>query len=338
MVDDPDDDGGWCSLLSAMAMLVSSELTRTQTLGNVPPFYRRQVAMTQASLIVRAIIEASVDRESIAQWAGSIGMVHISYLQGLIDLRVEPRWLPDFFAPRQIRADFIGRILNASAQNEVKIQSKSLRALVVGKESELLKSVEWHLARLPGILEGDVAPIQPIPEDYSQDVEARLEAETLEPNSFAGLVNAALIFQLPADLASSASTALDRVKYSIENAIDEETILGLLSGLAVVASVSRDTALADKLRVLVRVFRRKKRLHANPDEELRIAMMAAASHEEREDWARFAGEWITEFAFEMEDKEAARRCLRMLRRLVQIEPALACHCGAADAALASLAP
>ena len=128
------------------------------------------------------------------------------------------------------------------------------------------------------------------------------------------------------------------MRYSIDNADDDKIILSLIRGLAILASVTRDTVLADTLRVLVRVSRRKGRLHTNPDEELRIAMMAAASHEELGDWAGFAGEWITEFAFEMEDKDAAQRCLWMLRRLVQIEPALACHCAAADAALASFVP
>ena len=76
-------------------------------------------------------------------------------------------------------------------------------------------------------------------------------------------------------------------------------------------------------------------LYTDREAEWRIAMMAAASHEEVEDWARFVGEWITEFAFEVEDGEALQRFRWQLRRLVQIEPALACHCAAADAALAS---
>ena len=338
IADDPDDDGGWFSLLSAIVVLVSAELTRTNTLRKAPPFYRRQVAIAQASLIIRAIIDARVDRESITNWANTVGGGHISFLQGLVDLRVEPRWLPDFFTPHQIRADFIGRVVHAVLQNEAKIQSQSLRTLVADRDSRLFMSVEGPLSMLPGPLQGTVRPREPIPEDYLADVTARLEAEQLEPNSFAGLVNAALIFDLPAGLAELAATALRRVKYSIDNAGDEKTIFGLIRGLAIVASVTRDTVLADTLRVLVRVFRRKRRLQTNPDEELRIVMMAAASHEELGDWAGFAGEWITEFAFEIEDKEAAQRCLWMLRRLVQIEPALAVHCTAADAALASFAP
>ena len=75
----------------------------------------------------------------------------------------------------------------------------------------------------------------------------------------------------------------------------------------------------------------------DPDDEMRVAMVAAASHECVENWARFSGEWITELAFEVVEKESSQRILPKLRRLVQVEPALARHCAAADAALASVA-
>ena len=338
IADDPDNDAGLFSLFSAMVTVVSAEIVRRNIFKGTPPYYRRQVAVAQASLIVRAIIDARVDRGSVTRWANAVGGGYVSYLQGLVDLRVEPRWLPDFFTADQIRAQSIGRVAHAAIQNERRIKSQSLRALLLDGDSPLFTSVKWPLPMLPGPLQGTMRPRDPIPEDYLTDVTARLEAEQLELSSFAGLVNAALIFDLPASLAGLAATALRRVRYSIYNADDEETILSLLRGLAIVASVTRDTVLADALRILVRVFRRKRRLCTNPDEELRIALMAAASYHEREDWAGFAGEWITELALEIEDKEAAQRCLRMLRRLVQIEPALACHCATADAALLSLAP
>ena len=134
-----------------------------------------------------------------------------------------------------------------------------------------------------------------------------------------------------------AASALRRVRYSIENAGDEGGTFGLIGGLANVAAVTRAKDLAETLRVLARVMRRKKRLNAGPDDELRIAMVAAASHEDLEDWAHFAGEWITELPYEVVEKESAQSFLLKIRRLVQIEPALARHCAIADAALASIA-
>ena len=286
--DDPENDGGCFSLLSAMILLVASELTRRHILGNTPPFYRKQAAFAQASLIIRAITASNVDRANVVKWAKERGFGHIFFLQGLVDLRLEPRWLPDFVGPAQLRAEFIGRVSNAVNQCKGEIQSQSLRRLLIGNGSKLATSVVWPFPMLPGPLEGEIPPRQSeIPDDILRDVTAALEAEHLEPNSFAGLVNTALLFNLSASHAELAATALRRVKYSIEIANDENSIIPLIGGLATVAAVTRSSALAEALRVLVRVMRRREQLNADPDDEMRIAIVAAASYAELEDWARF---------------------------------------------------
>ena len=338
IADDPDCDGGFFSLLSAMIVLVASELSRRRILESVPPFYRKQAAIAQASLIIRAIRGVQADTAHIVDWSRKSGFGHIFFLQGLVDLRAEPRWLPDFVSPFQLRAEFIGRVTNAVAQCEGKIHSESLRRLVIEENSRIATSVDWPFRMFPGPLEGEITPELPaIPDEALKDVATELEAERLEPNSFAGLVNMSLVFMMPTSHAELAAKALRRVKYSIENADDEHTVFGLIGGLATVAAVTRATDLSEELRVLVRVMRRRKRLNADPDDEMRVAIIAAASHEVVEDWARFFGEWIAELAFEVVEKEAARRFLPKLRRLIQVEPALARHCSAAEAALASLA-
>ena len=337
IADDPNDDGGCFSLLSSMIVLVASELSRMRIMQDANPFYRKQAAIAQASLIIRGIKESQADSARIVKWARTGGIGHVFFLQGLVDLRLEPRWLPDLVSPDQLRAEFIGRVANAVRQCKGEIQSESLRGLLTGEDSRLATAAEWPFPMLPGPLEGELTSTQPnIPDEVLKDVTAGLEADRLEPSSFAGLVNMALLYKMPASQAGLAATALRRVRYSIENADDEISIFGLIGGLANVAAVTRATDLAETLRVLARVMRRRKRLNADPDDEMRIAMVAAASHEGLEDWARFAGEWITELAFEVCERDSAQSFLLKLRRLVQIEPAMARHCAAADAALTSM--
>ena len=336
ITDDPEDGGGIFALLSAIVILVSSELTRTKTLGEVPPFYRRQVAIAQASLIVRAIIGAGVDRKSMTDWATAVGRVEEYYLQGLVDQRVEPRWLPDLATPRQLRAECLGRVFEATIQHGEQIDSPSLRDLLVGRDSRLVRAMEFPSSMLPGVLEGGISPNRSISESDLGDITSRLRAETLKTESFIGLIDAVLVFDLPAHVGQIAVNGIRRVKYSIEDAGNWEEMLNVVKGLAVVASITRNTELATALRIMVRLQRRKERFGGDRHEELVIAMMAAGSYEDREEWAWFAGEWITECAFEMNDRESAARSRAMLRRLIQIEPALARHCAAADAALASM--
>ena len=338
IAEDPTDIRGSFYLLSAMIVFVDSELSRRRILDGTSPFYRKQAAIAQASGIIRAIKNSQADSASIVNWAKASGFGHVFFLQGLVDLRQEPRWLPDFVSPYQLRAEFIGRVKNAEKKCTARIQSESLRSLLIDEDSLLAEAVEWPLWMLPGPMEGELNPNRPsVPDEFLHDVTVGLEAEHLEPSSFAGIVNLALLYGIPTSQADLAAEALKRVKYSVESMDDGSTLFGLIGCLAHVAAVTRATNLAEALRVLVRVMRRRKRLNTFAEDELRIAMIAAASHEGLEEWAHFAGDWITEIAFEVVDKEAARSFLPKLRRLVQIEPGLARHCAVAEASLASFA-
>ncbi len=336
--DDPEHKGGRFSLLSAIVVLVGSELSRRHVLGQVQPFYRKQAAIAQASLIIRAIYASEEKAESIVDWAKTSGFGNVFFLQGLVDLRLEPRWLPDFVSPYQLRAEFMGRISNAVERWQKGIKSESLRCLVVGEESRLATAVDWPFRMLPGPLEGEAkSEVPTISDDVLEDVASDLKSEYLEPHSFARLVNLASLFGMPASHAGLAATALRRVKYSIEIADSDDNLFGLIGGLATVAAVTRSTDLAEELRVLDRVMRRRKRLTVEAEDQIRIAMLAAASNEKLENWASFAGEWISELAFEVEGKESSTRLLHSIRRLVRAEPALARYCAVAEAALESAA-
>ena len=337
VADDPTSEGGVFSLLSAMIVLVASELSRKRILDDVRPFYRKQAAIAQASLIVRAMYGSHVDSARIVEWVRTNGFGYLFVLQGLVDLRCEPRWLPDFVSPSQLRAEFIGRVTNAVERRNGEVQSNSLRCLLMGSESRLATAVAVPLQMLPGPLEGESGTeLANIPEEVLKRVAEELEGDQLEPGSFGSLVNMALLFRMPPSHAGLAAKALRRVRYTIENAEDNVSLFGLVEGLATVAAVSRGTDLAEELRVLVRVMRRRNRLNASPDDEMRVVMIAAASHESVDEWARFAGEWMTELAYEVVERGAAQSFLPKVRRLVQIEPALARHCSAADAAIESV--
>jgi hypothetical protein len=331
--DDPEDDGCAFALLCAMVVMTASELARKRTLGNVPPFYFRQAAIAHASILIRAVHEARINVESVTRWAQAMGVGEVYFLQGLIDLRREPRWLPDFVGSNQLRFEFIGRIKNAAGHNEGKIQLASLRKLLLGPDSKLAQAAQWPFPHLPGPMEGAIASGRPYPDDFLREAKTALEADRLQATAFAGLVNGALLFDMQKGVADLAAAALRRVSFSLEDTDDKGKNFSLVAGLATLAAVTRSEDLADAIRVLVRVMRRRKRLSGDLDEELRIALVTAASFEGLEEWARFAGEWLTEIAFETSDKTAAKAFLPKLRRMVMIEPALAKHCASADAAL-----
>jgi len=175
-----------------------------------------------------------------------------------------------------------------------------------------------------------------MPAEFLAKIEDELAAEILHPSSFAGLVNCALIFRITADHARLAATAIRRVKYQLRKIDTAEQMFALISGLATVSAVTRSEELANEIRILSRVARRRRPTEITAEDELKIALVAAASRENLESWAKFAGDWLTELAFDVLDPDDAGRLLANIRCLVDLEPALAISCAKADAALSSL--
>jgi hypothetical protein len=152
--------------------------------------------------------------------------------------------------------------------------------------------------------------------------------------AFISLVNSPLIFKLGPQLAQLAAQAL-RPKYQLRKMKAENDAFPLLSGLATVAAVTRSTELADEVRILTRVLRRRPGVDIAPGDAMRIAMIAAASHIDKANWCKFVGEWLTELAYEDMSHDKAVNLYQHVRVLCQLEPNLWETCGRAEAALSA---
>src|SRR5664280_403363 len=120
---------------------------------------RHLAAIAHASVIEREIIAAGVPPSTIHDWAfPSRGQLY--YLQSFVDLRTEPRWLPDFILPNQLKAEFIGRIYTAGHYNAAKLQSAQLKSYLSDDASAPVKAlVQFPFAFLPGPLEGGIESV-----------------------------------------------------------------------------------------------------------------------------------------------------------------------------------
>jgi hypothetical protein len=335
--DSPDSEEGRSRLLCNLIVMVDGELARIGIARRRPPFWRRLAAIAHASVIEREVIAAhilpSTFNEGVMQ---SVGQLY--YLQSIIDLRTEPRWLPDFVSPDQLKAEWIGRIAGAAHANAAKIQTAELKSLLLEQGSESLKSqLNFPFAFLPGPLEGGIESVAEMPADIEADLREGLEAEKLTPKSFASLVNSALIFRIGPQLAQLAAQALRRVKYQLRQVRAQNETFSLLSGLATVAAVTRSSELAEEVRTLVRVVRRRPDAGIVTEDAMRIAMVAAAAYSDNSQWCKFVGEWLTELAFEDMPREKAAILHRHINLLCQLEPHLWETCARAEAATKALA-
>lgn len=331
--DDVDGQASGFKLFSALFCLVDSELSKTRLLSAEPPFYRRLAALAQAALIQRQVANLTVDVGEFSEWAfRNHGWQY--YLQSLVDMRLAPRWHPEFVDARQMKADFFARILIVAKIYEQNITGSQIYDLLLANKPGSLQSFsDSPNLLLPGPLEGTEAPQRILPPKVAETIEAKLRAEVVEPLSFIPLVNFALVFPIGTSQAELAVKALKRADYHLQNIESELQLVDILNELASVAAVSRCPALADALRILIRRYRRDAEYALPIQKIINICLIAAASRAALNDWMDFVGDWLTELAFDDLKDEEGQMFHSSLRCLCHIVPELWVSCGRADAAL-----
>ena len=331
--DDVDAKASSFKFLSALFLLLDGELSRLRLLSPEPPFYRRLASLSQAALIHRQIVNSGVETDPFCEWAFSNRRGHYS-LQSLVDMRLEPRWNPDLGAASQMKAEFFGRIMITAKHFEKNIKGGELHDLVLGTDPGSLHSLsEFPRPYYPGPLEGAEACPNTLPADVSEAIRIQLGSEEVAPSSFIALVNSALIFSINSDQAALAAKALKRGSYRLANVENKLQLLTILDSLATVSAVTRSSALADELRILVRRYRLHDHFALSIEETMRICLIAAASRADLNHWREYSGDWLTELAFgdlEGDDGEVLQSCVKYLCHVV---PELWISCARADAAL-----
>ena len=334
--DDVDGSRSEFKLLSALFVLVDGELARSRLMCTELPFYRRLATLAQAALIYRQLPKAGIETDAFCEWAfNNRGEQY--YMQSLADMRLEPRWNPDLAVASQMKADFFGRIVIAANNYRENIRSSVLQDLILGTDAADIRSLSVSPnSYFPGPLEGTEDSPNMLPDDLSNAIEEQLNTNAAKPLSFVALVNSAMVFRIESDKAELAANALRLGNYRLDHVQDKSQLLSTLHGLAAVAAVARNSALADELRIVSRRYRHDAQYSLSLEEEMRTCLKAAASRSDLIDWTDFVGEWLTELAFgEFEDDEAGV-FQSHLQCLCHTVPELWVSCGRADAALSAL--
>ena len=334
--DDVDGQASGFKLLSALFCLVDGELSRTRLLSAEPPFYRRLAALSQAALIHRQLMHSTVDMDHFSKWALSnlSNYGWLWYLQSLADMRLGPRWDPEFAVASQMKAEFFNRIIISAKTYEQNITGSEIYDLVLANKTGSLQSlIDPFDIYLPGPLEGTEGTQNRLPPEVAEAIDVQLGAKEVAPSSFIALMNSALIFRIGADHAELATTALKHANHHLPNIESKSQLFATLCGLAKVAAVARNSTLTDELRILVRKYRRDTQYTLSVEEIIRICLVAAASCADLNGWTEFVGDWLTELAFSDLKDDEGRVLYSHLNWLCHVVPELWVSCGRADAAL-----
>ena len=332
--DDPEDPAGRLKLLSGLVVLVDGEMSRRSIARQRPPFWRRLASIAHAALIEREVLDAELEPAVFSDWALKSGGA-LYYIQSLVDLRQEPRWFPDGVAPKQLQAEVLGRIKNAAERYRKNVRSGEVTSLPWGADSAVQSPKIIPYAFLPGPLEGGSEAVIEIPDEYESSIRASLQTEELTPESFGNLVSMSLLYRTDSQLSELAAQGLSRVGYQLRKLSGNDDLFSLLNGLAMVSAVTRSVALANEVRNLCRVARRRADCGLSLERVARVAVVAAAANSDLAAWSDTVGDWLTELAFEEMTYEEAIALQSTIYALLHVEPVLWETCGRAEAALSA---
>lgn len=319
---DPEDPNGRLRLLTGTFVYVLGELSRTKVLSAWRPFRRRQAALAQASLFERV----AFGRIQVDSFAGNAIRARGNqyYLQCLVDLREEPRWLPDFASPEQLKHEMVGRISNAAALYAENIPKGPLRSLLTGKgKAGLRKVLHFPGSFLPGPLEGAARSVSnPIPPEFEALLDESLTGERLGPKSVIALINLHGLFSIGGEKIEQVIGLIRDANHRFSADLETSQRNLLIAGLANVACSTRNVTLSNELRMMIRKNRVDRLDPPGAKEELLTALLAGAAHEDLEAWVDFVGDWSFELALTVQDKDDAIALMDELELLCIIEPIL----------------
>ncbi len=319
-------------LFSTLYILVYGELARTRLLSDTPPFYRRLAALSQAALIHRQCIGSNLDIKKFN--TNVLGeYIELFFMQSYVDMRLEPRWYPDLVDPRQIKADFCGRIMLAAKKFENTIQGSGLYELILSESPDSVYSTNDKLSPFfPSPLEGRIEQRDVLP-GLAEAIEKQLAANDLSPASFIALINSTFFFHTEKEHVDLAAKSLATANHRLKNVENRNQLVMIFRSLAIAAGTTRSENLARELRILTRRYRKDSQYALTLEEEVGICLISGASYENYVEWTTFVGEYLTELAFSDLDEKDGQALLFHIHSLCHIAPELWVTCGRADAAL-----
>lgn len=335
-IDDGESPKSRWKLLGFLVSVVDGELARKATLEETPPFWRRLAAIAHASVIERALLASNGDAFEFAKLASDNREFYFT-IRSYVDLRLEPRWLPDYVSPDQLRQEFLGRIMGAAEKIKSNVPEGALWHHLYGEnDNSIVSAVTFPYAYFPGPLEGAVRSNAELPLELSNDIKSNLGSGALQASSFTSLINSSLVFRLPDELIQLAVEAIRLSKYRLTNLTDKQLAFSVLHGLGTVAASTRNPSLATEVRVLTRVRLREDRASLNCQDVVRIALVSAAAHSDLNGWCKFLGEWLTEIAYGTWSVKELSYLHSVVRQLLIFVPELWVTAAPADTAISAV--
>lgn len=322
----------WFEAFGSIFILVYGEMSLNKLFEGKPVFYRRLAALTHSTLLLDMFNELNIDLSDFHCVARQNVGTEFAF-QTLFDLYSDPRWFPDYIEKMSIKDDLVGRIVNAYSANPNKYNSTLVAYFNVEDESSLASLITMQ-SYLPSPVEGNVSP-QAIPPDLDELLKEKLYSDDCTIESLAPVFNLAVYFEIEKNDIVEVIKKLKENQRRVNSFSAQSSIHFVLSGLARVACVTNNKDLANELLIVKRVYQNYLDLDNSIIEVLSYGLIAAASFENKVEWAEFVGNWVTELAYldvKLDTRKSLGICVNILCKQ---DPLLFHYCGKALAALQS---
>lgn len=314
---DSGDEKGVLTLFCAAAVLVEGEISRLGLLKDWQPFRRRIATLAQAAIVTRALA-GKVDAEAFADFCFAQRGWRF-FLQNLYDLRLEPRWRPDYLLAEQFRNELLGRVGNAVGLTDPARLCSPLVA-ILGSEA-LTQLLPVPMAFWAGPIEGTADSVRGMPPtDLLSRLQDGLEQVDLSEATLTLFVNLEAINSLPEALYERLEERLLSSWAGTLASITPDHVGRVLLGLAYIAAAQRRVRLAEAVWQMMREHKRVS--CGNPRSDIEFALVLAAANEDLDAWRECIGSYVREIASRTTNTEAAEQLVQAIETLCAIDPAL----------------
>jgi hypothetical protein len=328
----PEDRSGQLYAAMSLFVFVDGQMSQSGSFQDFPPSLRRHAAFAHAGLLEWL----TFGRIDYGEFGGALlaSSARQFYIQTLIDLRQEPRWVPDFASADQLKNELIGRISNVASKFLGTLADGPLRRLV---ENTLLKRVDSPRYFYPGPLEGRLGDVPvPISPELEAIIDETLQSTSLTFENLIAVLALGPMFTVEDEKIMRIIAMIRQSGHRVSGQVDSEKRERVFVGFSRLACASRTPQLAEELRLMMRKVRREEANRPNYEHEFFTALTAAAAHSDFMSWAKFIGEWGNELAFEIEDKEEATQLHASMEIACEIDPRLRHSLGRGLAAIDAL--
>jgi hypothetical protein len=330
LFEDMDRLAGMCQLFAATFIVTTAHLSQHESFRDTPAFWRRLIAASHASLVVRAAGAADGRQDELVPWAvrdsGEAYMISI-----LSDFSEQPRWRPEWIDHEHLLADICGRGLTAIGGMPADSIPPSWRTRADSVKASIENSPLVIFSVLPAVLEGArrAEVTSPPVDGHIEDLIRQFEEEP-SPDRLLVIAPLVHVFGLPPKLREGVMAVIDRLRYG-PSVDDNRRVQRTMSVVSHVAADTRDVEMAEALARRCIGNAGISSDSQGAGEALFCLLECDAAQADRATGKRELAERLRRLAAVVPTAETASQLLDLLQLLKIIQPELATVLGGATA-------